>query len=78
MFERKIVVFVVVKGEREFYLFIYLLRCMNFLSRKIHLELLWCFLDQENDYSNFKKKIWKSFAYRESVGASFLGLLSKI
>ena len=54
MFERKIVVFVVVKGEREFYLFIYLL---NFLSRKIHLELLWCFLDQENDYSNFKKKI---------------------
>ena len=59
MFERKIVVFVVVKGEREFYLFIYLLRCMNFLSRKIHLELLWCFLDQENDYSNFKKKFEK-------------------
>ena len=54
---------------------IFLLRCMNFLSRKIHLELLQCSLYQEAVATS--KKIWKSFAYRESVGASFLGLLSK-
>ena len=63
---------------------------MNFLSRKIHLKLLQCSLDQENDYSNFKRKFGKVlhienqlelvfWAYSpESVGASFLGLLSKI
>ena len=37
MFERKIVVFVAVRGERKIF---FLLRCMNFLSKKIHLELL--------------------------------------
>ena len=46
-------------GSDGFCLLSFLLRCMNFLSRKIHLELLWCFLDQENDYSNFKKKFEK-------------------
>ena len=50
------VVFIAMRGDREN---CFLLRCMNFLSRKIHLELLWCFLDQENDYSNFKKNLEK-------------------
>ena len=48
MFERKIVVFVAVvfvtmRGERNnflFFIFYFLLRCMNFLSRKIDLELV--------------------------------------
>ena len=52
MFERKIVVFVAVRGEKEFFL----LRCMNFLSIKFHLELLQCSLYLEKHYSNFKKK----------------------
>ena len=48
MFERKIVVFVAVvfvtmRGERNnflFFIFYFLLRCMNFLSRNIDLELV--------------------------------------
>ena len=59
------IVFVVVRGERK--IFFFLLRCMNFLSRKIHLELLQCTLDQENDYSNFKKNL-ESFVFRGFVG----------
>ena len=43
---------------RKFFFF-FKLKCMNFLSRKIHLKLLQCSLDQENDYSNFKKKFGK-------------------
>ena len=46
MFERKIVVFVAVRGERKncfFFVFYFiLLRCMNFLRRKFDLELLQC------------------------------------
>ena len=46
MFEKKIFVFVAVRGERKNCLFYFiLLRCMNFLSRKIDLELLQCSLD---------------------------------
>ena len=50
-----------------------------FLSRKIHLELLQCFLYLEKHYSNFKKKKKKrkSFAFGESVGVDFWGLFSK-
>ena len=61
MFERKIVVFVaivfvVMRGERKNF---FLLRCMNFLSRKIHLELLQCSLYLEKHYSNFKNYLEK-------------------
>ena len=51
----------VVRGERKD---CFLLSCMIFLSRKIHLELLQCFLYLEIHCSNLKKKkIWKSFAF---------------
>ena len=58
---------------------LFLLSCMISLSRKIHLELLQCFLYLEKHYSNFKKKKkkWKSFAFGESVGVDFWGLFSK-
>ena len=46
------------RGERKnYFLLSYLI--LFFLSGKIHLELLQCSLDQENYYSNFKKKIGK-------------------
>ena len=56
MFERKIVVFVAVRGERKNF---FLLRCMNFLSRKIDLELLQYFLNLDKHCSNFKKYLEK-------------------
>ena len=67
----------VVRGERND---CFLLSCMIFLSRKIHLELLQCFLYLEIHCSNLKKKKnWKSFAFGELVGANFLGfVLQKI
>jgi len=57
MFERKIVVFVAVvfvtvRGERNNF---FLLKCINFLSIKIHLELLQCSLYLKKHCSNFKK-----------------------
>ena len=61
MFERKIVVFVVIvfvamRGERNnFFIYFFLLICMNFLSIKIHLELLQCSLYLEKHCSNFKE-----------------------
>ena len=59
----------VVRGERND---CFLLSCMIFLSRKIHLELLQCFLYLEIHCSNLKKKKnWKSFAFRGVVGVSF-------
>ena len=62
---------------------------MIILSKKNGLRLAQCSLYQENYCSNFKTKLkklttvatskenWKSFSFRESIGADFLGLLSK-
>ena len=48
--------FVAVRGERKNF---FLLRCMNFLSRKIDLELLQYFLNLDKHCSNFKKYLEK-------------------
>ena len=65
----------VVRGERKN---CFLLSCMIFLSRKIHLELLQSSLDKENDCSNFKKSLEK-FCFKRRCWSEFLVcLFSKI
>ena len=56
---------------------LFIIELYDFLSRKIHLELLQCFLYLEKHCSNFTKKFWKNYAFGEFVGADFWGLFSK-
>ena len=56
---------------------LFFIELYDFLSRKIHMELLQCFLYLEKHCSNFKKKIGKVLYLENLLECEQWGFLSK-